>query len=544
MFIYHFNRLIHNKIVWGTLAFVIAIAFGLGGVSAAIFGGCQSGETIGKLNGKPLSLAELVEAETAVRLAESLQRRGEPLSVDVVRTQALNRIAMQRLAARNHLAATTPEIQSQISQIPDFQINGVFDKARYQQVLRQLRMTPDQFAGLVALSITDEKINALVSSASWISPAEANDYLASVTDRLTVQYATLADRFATDEMNLSEEKVQAFYDQNPDLFMVPDQTAVDYIAIPITNYYARLAISEHDLREQYEDNLNQYMRVESDGTNDVPVQASFESVTNEIHTALIYARALYAAETNAIFTLLDMAQAARGLQAVADHVGIEIETTNLFGVEGPAGIENSRQFARTVNEDLDLQSIGASFGIFLGANYLYLFTPAANAPAHLPALDDIRDRVVVRATAKARNDAFLDEQDFVHKTLQAYLDAGKTFAEAAEAAQLTASDDITLVVRDVERDRSFNPEFPEFRAVAFTAMSLAKGQLSKPAPSPRGGVLFVHMIDREPGDPLTVEEERDQRREYQSRSKSMLVAGQWREWFTGQLDFKRDRGLD
>jgi len=40
---------------------------------------------------------------------------------------------------------------------------------------------------------------------------------------------------------------------------------------------------------------------------------------------------------------------------------------------------------------------------------------------------------------------------------------------------------------------------------------------------------------------LSIEDIRDELRESQSRSKSMLVMGQWREWFTGRLDFVHTR---
>ena len=528
MFIYHFNRLIHNKIIWGSIAFIIAVAFGLGGVSAFFAGGCESSETIGRLNGKAVSVAELSRAEFAARRAA-----GDQMDSDAVFTQAISRIAMARLAADSGLVATTPEIQSQISQIPAFQRNGVFDPAQYQLMLtRSLRMSHDQFAHLIALGIADEKINALTSSASWISPMEAEDYLANFTDRLTVQYAILADQFAASDIKPTEAKVLEFYEQNSNLFMVPDKVAVDYIAIPVTNYYARLVISEHDMRAQYEDNLSQYSQiVEHEGTNDV-VLLDFEDVTNSIHASLMYARAREAAETNAIFTLLDMAISARDLQAVADHLDIEIKTSNLFGTEGPIGIENPRQFAQTVNDDIDPNAIGGAFGIFLGANHLYLFTPAANVPAHLPPLDDVRDRAITLVTAKVKSDAFLEQQQATHESLLASLAAGKTFAEAAEAANLTASTNVTLTVSEL----SYDPSFPDARTVAYAAMSLAKGGLSKPTFAPKGA-FFVHMVDRERGDPLYIDEIRDQLRESQSRNKAMLVTSQWHEWFISQLNY-------
>lgn len=535
MFIYHFNRLIHNKIVWGCFAFIIALTFGLSFGSSSL-SSCQRGSTdpvAGKLNGKPITQAQLNQAQNAIRNANASQRQ-ESLSSAVVLTQALTRVAIERLAHRNSLSATTPEIQAEIKQIQGFQQNGVFSHQHYQMVLAsQLSMTPDQFEDLIAQDIAASKLASLVGSASWISPSEAEDQLANATDYLTLQYAILQDQFATSAITPSEQQIQDYYNKHIDSFMIPDQVAVDYVAIPYTNYIPRLVITEDHLRAHYEDNLDTYTHIQSDGTNDIPVQLAFEDVTNSILATLRNEFAREAAQTNAGLTLLDMALNANSLSAVATHLNLPVVSTALFGSEGPAGVESPRKFALAVTEESDFTSPLSSYNIYLGDRHLYLFTPTTNVLAHIPPLDAIRPAVTARATAQAKADAFNEQQQSVYDSLKAALDAGKSFADAATDAGLTTSTNITLVISELRP----SPDFPEAYSVAAAAMPLLKGQLAKPTMTPPKGAAFVYLNDRQPGDPDTIKNFRDQIRDSQLRNQANFVASQWRADVTKNLHY-------
>ena len=532
MFIYHFNRLIHNKIVWGTFAFIIALMFGLSFGSSASLSGCQATPPAGKLNGKNITHFQISEAESAIRNFERQYAADEPLSSDMVFTQALTRIAIEQFADRIGFTTTQGEIRNQIRQTPIFQANGVFvDMRTYANILaRSLRMSPEQYEKLVGQDIANVKINALISSASWVSPAEIEDQLANYTDRLTVQYAILADEFANADITPSDEEVREFYDSNPSIFTLPDQVAVEYVAIPFTNYIPFVTVTEDDLLEYYENNLDSaYTRIENDGTNDVPVQIAIEEVRDEIQAILEKSIARDAAETNAVLTLIGMATAAGGLLPVAEHFGLGISKSPLFGSQGPAGIENAAGFAKTVEEETDVFSAGTSFGMFMGFNYLYIFTPVTNLPSHLQDFDEVSARALDLATQRAKREAFLKQQEACHDYIQTALDEGKTFTEAALAGGLTATTNTTFVIREMGY-------YSEHLPIAYTAMTLSKNQLSKAAPMNQGSA-FVYMVDRETGDAMSAEYERGGLYKQMTQAQANLVNSQWRNTLTQSLRF-------
>ena len=561
MFIYHFNRLIHNKIIWGGFAFIIALTFGLSFGSASMSGGCKSDATVGKLNGKPVALPELEGAKAGIRAFERMNLSpGTPgLTEEAVFTQALVRIAMSRAAGRAGLAPTLAEVETQITDSFKDSAGG-FSAARYQSFLKHnLRMTHEQFADHIAKSIAGGKLQSIVNSATWISPAETEDLFANVTDRLTIHYAVLKDEFAMSEITASEKETQEYYDNNPEVFQRPAQLAAAYVAIPFEHYYPEIEVTEDDVLEYYEENIEKYSSMEDapeDENKDdenaeiaddpesprekekVLVKRPVEEVTDEITAILKLKRARDLAEINGTEILRDVTADRGGLLPVAERFGVEVADTGLFGSEGPEGFEKPREFAAAMNEYNDGENVfSGEYSMFLGETKLYLFNPTEYVPAHVPPFDEIRGRVAVLATAKAKADAFKEQQEAKHEEIQKGLTAGLSFEQAAMAAGLTATNTVLSW-----RELNFSPVSPVVRAVTGTAMTLQKGQFApKPAPVTMGAA-FVYLADREPGDPASLDFMRDgmydEIHQSLTQQQTKLVNSQWTRWFENNLQYK------
>ena len=564
MFIYHFNRLIHNKIIWGGFALIIALTFGLSG----LFAGRQQGGgggAAGKLDGKNLSQSQLDETLSSIRAMESFRGGAESLPNDVVFTQALVRIATGRLADRLGLSVSNLEFQSEIRRQPAFLVNGVFSMDAYQQFMRRSRnISIEQFEDYVSQDIAASKIAAIINSASWVSPTEAEDQIANITDRLDIRYAILEDKFAASEIAASEQQVRDYYDGNPDAFLIPAKTSASYVAIPYTNYIPALTITREDLLEYYEENLEQYTHYEDvlqikekenageedagdEGagednepemeTTTILVQRELDEVADEITLILQNKWTREAAEADAYTNLLETASASGGLESVAALFGLEVSETGFFGSEGPEGFENPGRFAALAGEFVEEDGVTPGvYEIFMGGSILYIFNPSGYAPAHLPPFEEVRAQAAVLATAKAKADAFLEQQQAVYDGIKAAMDAGQTFEEAAEAASLAPTNTVLAV-----NELGYNPLFPGAYNIAFAAMNLQQGGFAKPVAIPAQGTAFVFLAGREQGDPMTLEYMRGDLQERMAQSQAMFIQGQWSQWFEGNIQYVPNR---
>lgn len=183
MFIYHFNRLIHNRVLWILFAVVVAFAFLSVDSCSSTPGG--NGPAAGTLGGKPVDAGQFALAERFVGGGRS--RPGD-MPPALVETQAWQHLAALQAARSLHLDGTPDEIRQAIRETPAFSNQGQFDPRRFQQVIQQsLGVDVGTYQKLMADQIALAKLSQAIGAASLVSPMEIEDELASWTD----QFSTL-----------------------------------------------------------------------------------------------------------------------------------------------------------------------------------------------------------------------------------------------------------------------------------------------------------------------------------------------------------------
>jgi len=532
VFIYHFNRLIRSRILWGFFAIIIAVAF----VAVdSCFQSPQDTQTAGVINGKKIPYSQFEQTVQAIRGFG--RNRDNETSARVVDRKAWEQISARLTAEKNGMASGKEEIRSTLREVPGFQGANGFDINRYRSVLADQGLTPAMYESLVSHQLAMMKNGALVDSATWISPMEMEDELAAMTDRFTVQVANVSNRFAQVEMRLTDEDTRKYYEENKASFALPDRVAVRYFAIPVSNFLAYVTVPEEDLQEYYDSHTETFSRTTTNNTTET---IPYAEVRSKILAELQMEEARYCASTSVTFNIYGkLANAgSNALVIAAAQEKAAIKTSPLFGAEDTLyWVENSKEFANAAFE-LDPDRTDSRFGIVKGDNFIYVIEPIAHSPAHTPAYEDVLKDLRPRAMAKARSDAFQSYAKELRADLRKRVDEGKSFAEAAKAKALNVSTSITYTVSDIQ-----NQKFDNSFSVAYGAMTLKKGEISEPVPASAVQSLFVYVQDRQPGDALAAEMMRSQIRSGIARRRNSDLFSEWLKWNLAKQDFKPSRTL-
>jgi hypothetical protein len=526
VFIYHFNRLIRNRVVWIIFATVVALAF----LSVDCSSGPSRGHTVGKLGDKNIDSARFSLAERFVGGG-----RNRPLDVSpaLVETQAWQHLAALHTAVSLGLSSTPEEIRQTIRQVPAFSNGSHFDARIYRErVAQALGITPAAYEQLMADQIILGKLGQSVASAVLIAPMELEDEVAAWTDQFTIRYAMISNRFAEADMELDTEALQGFYNENRDRFALPDRVGVHYASIPVTNFSAHVTLPEEDIVDYYEGNLSSYTRP---STNNTTVTLTLDEVRDEIVAELTLEEARFIAATNiAAFMsslgLEDFKQFTWRSQARR----MEVSSTPLFAENAfVPGIEDEAQEEfRETAFDLDPSRLDARYAVVPGREKVYLLMAWTNVPAYTPAFGEVANQVRPLALAEARDKAFQKECEEIRDRLQETLaQEGQSFETAAAAQSLNVSTSYTFAVQSAGRG-----DFPNAQAVIPVAMRLRKGELSKPVAVFRGALL-TYIVDRQPGDALAAEMVRPQVREALARRREQTVVEDWMRWNLNEVGF-------
>ena len=532
MFIYHFNRLIRSRILWGFFAIIIAVAF----VAVdSCFQSPNESQTAGTLDGKKIPFTQFEQTVQAIRGFG--RERDNDTSANVVDRKAWEQIAARQTAEKNGMSSSKEEVRAMLREVPGFQGANGFDINRYRMILAEQGLTPSMYENLVAHQLAMMKDAALVESATWVAPLELDDELAAMTDRFTVRVATVSNRFAQVEMRLTDDDTRKYYEENKASFALPDRVAVRYISIPVTNFLPFVKVPEEDMQEYYDSHADTFSRP---ATNNTTVTIPYAEVRGKILAELQMEEARYCASTAVTFNIYGkLANAgSNALDIVAAQEKLAIKTSPLFGAEDNLfWADNSKEFANAAFE-LDPDRTDSRYGIVKGDNFVYVIEPVKHSPAHTPSYEEVLNDLRPRAMAKARNEAFQSYTKELRKDLGKLMKEGKSFADAAKAKVLNVSTSITYTVSDIQ-----NQKFENSFSIAYGAMTLKKGEISEAVPASAAHSLFIFVQDRQPGDALSAEMMRAQIRAGIARRRNTSFFSDWLTWNLSKQNFKPTRPL-
>ena len=534
MFIYHFNRLISSRILWGFFAIIISVAF----VAVdSCYQSPQGSAVAGKLNGKKIS------TETFDQVASSIRgigrNRDNTTPVREIDRKAWEQIAALQIAENNGLTVGMPEVQNEIQGQNVFHGPNGFDFERYRAILRDQDLSTAQYESLVRHHLQMMKLGALIDAATWISPMELDDELAAMTDKFTVQTAMLSNRFVGVEMRLSDEDFKTFYEENKAQFNRPDRISVRYIAIPVSNYLARVTVPDDNLLDYYDSHMDKF---KSSDTNNITGFKPFEDVKDEIFVELQLEEARDCAETNLSFTIFGKAlkmDPETILKTIAENENVDVRISPLFSQTEPLfWTSNPKAFANAAF-DLDPESADTRFAVVAGGSEMFVIEYHQKSAAHVPPFEEIAEDVKQRAQIKARTDAFDSYVKEIRAEILQQMDSGKAFEDAAKEKALNVSTSLTYTVSEMQMK-----PFENSYAIAYGAMTLKKGALSEAVPSSMAQSMLIYVADREQGNALDAEMMRSQIRSGMARRRGGALTSDWLKWNLDQQDFHPSRTLD
>ncbi len=252
---------IHDKAKgWIAYAIVgfISVPFALWGINSYFDGGKSLAAAV--VNGE-----EIPARDVQSQLLQMRQQFGQmaasmgddalkQLALDNAVNQALLR---QKIAAEGYRASTT-EVQNAITGIEAFQKDGRFDKEQYQNFLRLQRRNEAEFEQQVRQDLTQGQFREGVTATAFVTKADAERYQALRNQKRDIELFTLkaADFEAT--VQISDEQIAAYYEQNKNTFMTEEKVKLAYLDISQEQLSAAAPATEEALLAYYDEHAERY----------------------------------------------------------------------------------------------------------------------------------------------------------------------------------------------------------------------------------------------------------------------------------------------
>ena len=169
----------------------------------------------------------------------------------------INNYLLRQKAEEWGLEVTQEEMRHYISNMEIFQgPDQRFDPDRYRTILQSSRMSPEIFEAELRGDLLSEKLQEALLG--HFQPPEhlARDFFQFLSAEATMQYLHLPWEDFLQEIDLSEEEIKAYYEQNQDNFEQPPKMRMDYLLLTPEALADSQEISEEELQAYYEQNLD------------------------------------------------------------------------------------------------------------------------------------------------------------------------------------------------------------------------------------------------------------------------------------------------
>ncbi len=250
-----------------------AISVALGVISLVFIfymgGGARIGsgpQAVAKVDDTMITLNELERARVRNERRYREQMGGN-LTADMLRAldlpsrtlnQMIDRTVLVHEAERVGLRVPDDTLRSAIQRVEAFQRNGAFSPGLYRVLLRQEGLTPAAFEQSMREDILVQQLLDPIRRGVHVTEEQAFEQYRRDNDKITLAYIAVSSSQFKDQVEIDEEGLTKFFEENAEQYRRPEQVRIRYVAYSPEAFEGKAEVTDEDIEEYY------YLNAESE----------------------------------------------------------------------------------------------------------------------------------------------------------------------------------------------------------------------------------------------------------------------------------------
>ncbi len=478
----------------GVIVGLIIIVFAFFGIHYYMEpGGSQN---VARVGDRPITIAEYQRAYQNYRqqVQEALGQSVDSLNNEMLRQEALNQLietqVLKQLTRDAGMRVSDADVVAGIRDIDAFHDdNGGFSQARYQQALSRIGMSAAGFEQQMREEVLLQQLRNSIIDTAFVTDADVTRLAKIEAQTRDIRYVTIAAQPLYDSIEVSDDEVQAYYDENIDDYREPAKVRIAYIDLTLNSLMDDVDVSEDDLRAYYEGNAESYSVEEARKLTQMYIKLDKDADEQAVESAR-ESMEFIQEKLDAGMTMEEVAE------EFEDRLGADFEQISLGFT--PRGV-----MAPELDElvfDMDKGEISDIIRSDVGMHIVRVDDTKGGESSDF---ESVRDEVEEDYRRQQAEQLFFERADRL-ATL-AY-ENPRTLEPAAEAlnADIQTSDWFT------EGGGEGIAAEPEVAMASFSEDVLERGLNSEPLELGNSRMLVLRVAEHEPAEPLPLEAVRDE----------------------------------
>ena len=210
------------------------------------------------VNGQVITTNELNQMVELQR-RQLLQQLGKDFDPSLIEDKMLRESVLKGLIDRSvqlqgardaGLVFSTQAMDQMLLSTPEFQVDGQFSAARFDQFVRERGMSRLQFRQTLEDEIVVNQMRAGIAASAFVTDEEREAFVN--LDQQTREFAQAVISADATAVNVTEADINEYYEQNPQLFMSQEKVVLEYVELKKDAFFDQVEVDQEALQALYE----------------------------------------------------------------------------------------------------------------------------------------------------------------------------------------------------------------------------------------------------------------------------------------------------
>lgn len=223
--------------------------------------------TVAKVNDTKIGIGQFQQAYESqrARIQQQLGGRIDPALFESfgLKDQVLQRLIDEEVQVQRTIddgyRVGDAQLARHINQIQEFQSDGRFNKELYEQVLSRMMTNPSEWEMVQRRSLLLEQPALGVIATAFATNHDVDHLLRLQQQQRDIGYFVLPLSRYTGDVQVTDEEVQAYYEQNRERYQYPEQVQVEYLELSLDELAKQVAVTEEAITALYEQQKSRFL---------------------------------------------------------------------------------------------------------------------------------------------------------------------------------------------------------------------------------------------------------------------------------------------
>jgi len=182
-------------------------------------------------------------------------------------------------------------LKETIRQMPEFQVDGVFDNNRYLAIINQAGFyQSSSFRDYLRVEMTRRQLSQALVASEFNLPYQETMQLTLQNQTRDIRFVIIAAEQFKSGVEVSEEEINTYYLANQARFENKEQVKVDYISLNVADIAKDINVTDDELNQYYQENLASFTQNEQRRVSHILIEFADDESVAETQAEAILAR--------------------------------------------------------------------------------------------------------------------------------------------------------------------------------------------------------------------------------------------------------------